>query len=1149
MTEAKPAQLDWLIDYTPLRSLPLDQEALRIFEYAYRVGLKTEEESAPPISFSTLLIALLDGEDDTSQWFSEVAMTIGPKRLLVYAEKNFNKKSFEADTLPPVAAQERVRLVSDGQLLTQSAQTVLQNAEQRALQVGGSDIGVRHLVASYVLNPPLNHRAQMQRWQFNESKWRSEFFPWVAARYTAEKWTEAKYRPAPTQAVPAAFQQGTKISGAAVAFAWEDRVSPILEKASEFHARRRTRDKDAWLRLQTLFYALIETARNDAAIRAAIQPLWELIQEKDKQYEAARDAFIPQSASAEAVSTFSDLNLSPRVLTALDTARELAAATWRDRDPDFRVSAMHLGGALIASQVDGDAELSKIGLNPRELRLKLIEYAEGKGESADAWGEALGEEEGLRAGRPVELNSDEPEAVVRLDEDWKSDPLLIRPDVEAFAALLASKSLEPPLSIGLFGPWGSGKTTFLRRLQRAVRRRAAEAKAAEAKAAEAKTKAPSEKTQPTPYVSNIVHVDFNAWHFAEDALTSSFVDTIFRELSSYITEQETSFGKAWTKLKEEKLETTKRTLEAAQAVENAARAAVTDAETALTSARNQAAQLTTNLQSFVQAVWDATKDSLQSSKVVSESGVLEAVGDTVKSGAELRAKLDSIRTRPARLLSDLGWRSSLLFAAMVLVVPPLVAWAVSQIPSQVGQEFISAGTTVLVIVGGWLRTATQAVSKVDQAIAQVSERYESQIAADPNVQRAQTELSEAQTSAVTAELRVQAAREALMKAQTEVASATLPAQMLRLVSDRIEEKTYNKELTTLSLARADLSALSKILRDQKELAALVADVSSPPVDAGDTPVRRPVDRVILYIDDLDRCKPADVVRVLQMVHMLLAFELFVVVVAVDARWIEESLIDSYKWLGGKNGTASVDSSTNGHSEPQRATGHVTPQDYLEKIFQISFWLEPMTSARTARYLGSLVRTQAREQGLVTGLPKDGLTGDRMVEIAGIELDYMRYLAAYAGPSPRRVKRLVNAYRLIKARLSDEQLKEFLARTPEGKEPEAGPYQLVIGLLVIATGAISASTQILKEISDCDPRERPQDLVERFRSRNDPDWTMAAKVIETITRTQKTTNGELRGWARHVGRFLLNSPTALPVTHSTAPAIMAEVQQGQAVAKS
>jgi hypothetical protein len=57
---------------------------------------------------------------------------------------------------------------------------------------------------------------------------------------------------------------------------------------------------------------------------------------------------------------------------------------------------------------------------------------------------------------------------------------------------------------------------------------------------------------------------------------------------------------------------------------------------------------------------------------------------------------------------------------------------------------------------------------------------------------------------------------------------------------------------------------------------------------------RAIDRIILYIDDLDRCKPEDVVRVLQRVHMLLAFELFVVVVAVVARWVEEALTQSYK---------------------------------------------------------------------------------------------------------------------------------------------------------------------------------------------------------------------------------------------------------------
>jgi len=234
-------------------------------------------------------------------------------------------------------------------------------------------------------------------------------------------------------------------------------------------------------------------------------------------------------------------------------------------------------------------------------------------------------------------------------------------------------------------------------------------------------------------------------------------------------------------------------------------------------------------------------------------------------------------------------------------------------------------------------------------------------------------------------------REALAKAQAEAANASLPAQMLQLVSNRIEEQTYNKELTTLSLARADLQALSIILRDQRGATPATPDGTTTP---------RAVDRVILYIDDLDRCKPADVVRVLQLVHMLLAFELFVVVVAVDARWVEEALIDSYKWL------ANVD-----EPAPSRTSSHVTPQDYLEKIFQISFWLEPMTSARAASYLGSLVRAQT----------------DGKVDISSIELDYMRALAAYVGPSPRRVKRLVNAYRLIKARLSNTQLDTFVDR--------------------------------------------------------------------------------------------------------------------------
>ena len=75
-----------------------------------------------------------------------------------------------------------------------------------------------------------------------------------------------------------------------------------------------------------------------------------------------------------------------------------------------------------------------------------------------------------------------------------------------------------------------------------------------------------------------------------------------------------------------------------------------------------------------------------------------------------------------------------------------------------------------------------------------------------------------------------------------------------------------------------------------------------------------VNRVVLYVDDLDRCQPAVVVKVLEAVHLLLSYPLFVVVVAVDAHWVSKSLATVYPTL--------------------LAGGGVTPDNYLEKIFQL-----------------------------------------------------------------------------------------------------------------------------------------------------------------------------------------------------------------------
>ena len=216
--------------------------------------------------------------------------------------------------------------------------------------------------------------------------------------------------------------------------------------------------------------------------------------------------------------------------------------------------------------------------------------------------------------------------------------------------------------------------------------------------------------------------------------------------------------------------------------------------------------------------------------------------------------------------------------------------------------------------------------------------------------------------------------------------------------------------------------------------------------------------------------------------------------------------------------------------PPKRSQHepVTPQDYLEKIFQISFWLEPMTAGRAAAYLKSMARPTRTDvavsptERVISGT---GLESFGRIDIETQELDYMRALAAYVGPSPRRVKRLVNAYRLLKARMSDAQLNTFITdRSTDGGDTRSGPYQLVIGLLVIGTGAPVTGAQILKDLAERDPRDTFELVIDAYRKRAQADWTMAARVLETLMRTQKARDiAELRGWARRVGRFLLQGP--------------------------
>lgn len=116
---------------------------------------------------------------------------------------------------------------------------------------------------------------------------------------------------------------------------------------------------------------------------------------------------------------------------------------------------------------------------------------------------------------------------------------------------------------------------------------------------------------------------------------------------------------------------------------------------------------------------------------------------------------------------------------------------------------------------------------------------------------------------------------------------------------------------------------------RRDLEALAKRLSAPP-QAGER--FNKIDRIILYIDDLDRCPEKKVLEVLEAVHLLLAYPIFVVVVGVDPRWLVHSLRHSFTAL------ASAEGSAQGGSDFSAAT----PQNYMEKIFQIPFSLRPMS---------------------------------------------------------------------------------------------------------------------------------------------------------------------------------------------------------------
>ena len=586
----------------------------------------------------------------------------------------------------------------------------------------------------------------------------------------------------------------------------------------------------------------------------------------------------------------------------------------------------------------------------------------------------------------------DPTQPIALDQDR----LGFAPYVSMLATVIADRETPLPLSIGVFGPWGAGKSYFMGLLRTEVGRLA---------------------WQDDRYCGEIAQIAFNAWHYADSNLWASLGDEIFRQLAGAETKHHERAEQIRTELAGQ-LEQRKQ-LEAAtqQARETAAdlRAQVDKASADRdVSARDLVAAIgkSTQLRAGIDKLWDrlGIRNEAERGKLLAE----ELRGTLTEADVLGRAPYER-RGRVALVVAAILLLGGLFTVA---IAPELRAWLAG-----VGSAFV--------LVAGW---GTYALAKARSGLRQLrklTEDLHSGLAreADQSVGDMLTKLRAAEAEQLVAEAQLKQVVQHVGELGRELAQLAPGSRLYSFLADRARSEAYSGNLGLISVIRKDF----------KQLVDLMADWRANP-DQGDSP-RRPVERIVLYIDDLDRCSPRQVVEVLQAVHLLLAFELFVVVVGVDPRWLLSSVRSHYGEI---------------------LDGHASPEDYLEKIVNIPFVLPGMVHGSMSRLLRGMVgpvAVEAFDEAPAEDQASASVPGLITVE-QGSEVDTQRQPRREASPprpltqpelallsaldplvaTPREAKRIVNLYRMIRATRNLSNAASFLS----------GEYQVVIVLLGLLT---------------------------------------------------------------------------------------------------
>jgi hypothetical protein len=667
------------------------------------------------------------------------------------------------------------------------------------------------------------------------------------------------------------------------------------------------------------------------------------------------------------------------------------------------------------------------------------------------FGPALAEMARLRERRPATLRL----AGIGNDGEKGEDYLDISKDVDAFARVIAATSFEPPLAIALFGKWGSGKSFFMQKLSDRIVKL-------------------SQRVADDTYCSGIAHIRFNAWSYMDANLWASLISQIFEALHLYIENDTTTdeYKKEIAKTLGQSLQMTKETLQSLEGKQKE----VQDRLNALESERKSTQYaFKKNLRKLerrtlmaaldeVDTQFDASGKILaacqQNKTFVTEEAELERIvpkeywQDPTNAYHKIRSAATFIREccRGGSIWGNIAFIA--IFLALFASVPIALYWLSSHI-SRFDFRMLEPTLTALVPIGvlfGRAQLTYRRMRPVISAFWKVKVDYEHQReqakeAFEQKEKALKLAIEKDSHLLLSLSTELEKARSANAELQYRIDNILSTEALHSFIQSRSADQEYRKHLGIISIIRKDLEILNGLFVGHR------AEWGRSDKSVLHAKMTKPLERIVLYVDDLDRCPEDTVVQVLEAVNLLMAFPLFVVIVGVDPRWIKNALLKRHALQFAGNGGRLSFALENDHNLPEGEA--IDPARYLEKIFQIAFHLKeasgetirqmvrkvaigvkpPVPSQRAEPPLperpelplpensvisapaedASKVKSEGLDQVQPSGAGATAAVTEKIepLQLSEVEIGLLEDLGEIVGSNPRALKRFVNIYRIVR----------------------------------------------------------------------------------------------------------------------------------------